>query len=97
MKEKMKKYPIVAVIWEDHTSFSREELPSSSNIDEYIRPSLSIGLLYKKTDKFIVLVHNLDRYGEQDTSDFIIIFNSAIVGMKEYGKIKLEELRSKGA
>lgn len=94
MKEK--EYPIVAIIWEDHSSFSKRELPHSNDLSEYIRPSLTIGLLYKKTRKYIVVVHHVDRYSDYDEADFTIIYKSTILGIKEYGKIKIEELHNKG-
>lgn len=88
----MREYPIVAVLWEDHTTFSRRELPKNSDLSQYIRPSLTIGLLYKKTAKFIVIVSHVDRYEDHDESDFIIIFKDAILSMEKYGSIKIDRL-----
>ncbi len=88
----MKEYPIVAVLWEDHTTFSRRELPKNSDLSQYIRPSLTIGLLYKKTRKYIIVCHHVDRYEELDEADFIVIFKSAILSIKEYGKIEVSNL-----
>lgn len=94
MKEK--EYPIVAVIWEDHSGYQRTQLPNTDDLSELIRPSLTIGLLYKKTVKYIIVVQHVDRYGELDEADFMIIYRNAIIGMQEYGKIKISELRNKG-
>lgn len=91
MKEK--EYPIVAVLWEDHSAFSGRELPATEDLSEYIRPSLTVGLLYKKTKKYIVVVSHVDRYTDRDESDFSIIYRSAILGLQEYGLIKIEELQ----
>lgn len=93
MSIKMTEYPIVAVLWEDHTAFSRRELPKDNDLSGYIRPSLTIGLLYKKTSKFIIVVQNVDRYDDNDEVDFIIIYKDAILALNEYGKIKIETLR----
>lgn len=88
----MRDYPIIAVLWEDHTTFSRRELPKDSDLSNYIRPSLTIGLLYKKTRKYIILVSHVDRYDSHDEADFIVIFKDAILSIQEYGKIKIERL-----
>jgi len=95
MKEK--EYSIVSVIWEDHSGFSRAELPNGPDLSEYVRPSLTVGLLYKKTKKYIIVVHHLDRYDNHDDADFMIIYRDAIIGMKEYGSIKINKLRKEGA
>jgi len=89
----MKEYPIVAVLWEDHTTFSKAPLPKNQDLSQYIRPSLTIGLLYKKTRKFIVIVSHVDRYEDHDESDFTIIYKSAILSVKEYGTIKIDRLQ----
>jgi hypothetical protein len=89
----MKEYPIVAVIWEDHTAFSRAKLPKTNDLSDYIRPSLTLGLLYKKTKKYIIVASNIDRYEEGDQADFIVIFRDAILSTKEYGTIKINRLK----
>jgi hypothetical protein len=89
----MKEYPIVAVLWEDHTNFSRRELPKNSDLSDYIRPSLTLGLLYKTTKKFIVVVNHVDRYEDTDESDFMIIFKDAILSVQQYGAIKIKKLK----
>lgn len=88
----MKEYPLVSVIWEDHSMFSRRELPQDDDISNYIRPTLTFGLLYKKTRKYIVVAQNIDRYGTHDEVDFMIIHKPSILGLQEYGKIKIERL-----
>jgi hypothetical protein len=89
----MKEYPIIAVLWEDHSSFSRRTLPKNNDLSEYIRPSLTVGLLYKKTRKYIVVVSHIDRYEDVDEADFNIIYRSAILGIQEYGTIKVDKLK----
>lgn len=91
-----KEYPIVAVLWEDHSSFHARELPATDDISEFIRPSLSLGLLYKKTRNYIVLVSHIDRYNEYDEADFHIIFKSSILAIQTYGQIKIDKIRKEG-
>lgn len=92
----MTEYSIVTVLWEDHTQFSRAELPASKDLSDFVRPSLTIGILYKKTGKFIVVAQNIERYEDRDEADFMIIYSSAILGIQEYGKIQIDKLRPKG-
>jgi hypothetical protein len=66
------------------------------DLSDYIRPSLTIGLLYKKTKKFIIVAYNIDRYEEIDEADFIVIFSDSILSLQEHGRIKLRKLRNKG-
>jgi hypothetical protein len=94
MKEK--EYPIVAVLWEDHSAFTGQELPSSDDISEYIRPSLTLGLLYKETSKYIIVISHLERYDDREQGDWMVIYKSAILGRENYGKIKLRKIRKKG-
>lgn len=88
----MKEYPIIAVLWEDHSAFSGRELPKDNDLSQYIRPSLTIGLLYKKTRKYIVVTHHVDRFEDEDKADFTIIYRDAILSMHEYGTIKIDRL-----
>lgn len=92
----MKEYKIVSVIWEDHTSFSRSELPPNDNLEKFIRPSLTVGLLYKNTERFIIVIYNLERYDSTDEADFMLIFSDSIISIQEHGTIKLKKLRHKG-
>lgn len=92
----MTEYPIVAVLWEDHSKFTDRELPASDDLSEFVRPSLTIGLLYKKRSKYIILVNHVNRYNEHDETDFMIIYKSSILGIQEYGKIKIDTLRKEG-
>lgn len=97
MKEDKKyKYPIVAVLWNDPHIFLRTELPDE-DLEDYIIPTLTVGLLYKQTDDYVVLVHTAERQFHLDEGDFTIIFNGCIISMKEFGTIKLTKLRPKGA
>lgn len=93
MSIKLKEYPIVAVIWEDHSKFTERELPPTEDISEYIRPSLTLGLLFKKTKRYIIIVQHLDRYEDVDEADFMIIYKSTILGIKEYGTIEIDEIK----
>lgn len=88
----MKEYPIIAVLWEDHSAFSGRELPKDKDLSQYIRPSLTIGLLYKKTKKYIVVTHHVDRFDNEDKADFTIIFRDAILSMQKYGTINIDSL-----
>jgi len=88
------KYPIVAVLWNDPHIFLREELPDE---DLGITPTLTVGLLYKQTDDYIVLAHTIERTSEFDESDYTVIFSGCIVSMKKFGNLKLTKLRPKGA
>lgn len=91
MKEK--EYPVVAVLWEDHSSFSTQELPPNDDLSEYIRPSLTLGLLYKETSKYIILIHHLERYAEGDVADWTVIYKNAIISTKTYDTMKLRKIR----
>lgn len=97
MKDKKKEYSIVGVLWEDHTRFTDTELPPTEDISEYIRPSLTFGLLYKETDKYIILVQHIERFDDHDGTDYFIILKGTILSIKEYGKINIYKLRKKGA
>lgn len=88
----MKSYSVMAVLWEDHVTLDRTSLPK--NPEEVIAPTLSIGILMKETEKVIVLVHDIERYAENDDMSCIIILKSCIVSTTEYGKIKLRKLRN---
>lgn len=90
----MSNYEIVAALWEDHTEFRGAELPL--NLDELIIPTLSIGFLYKETERFIVLVSDVERTEYIDACNFTVILKAALIGpLKEYGTIEVTELRIK--
>jgi hypothetical protein len=88
MKGKISKYPIESILWEDHTHVERGPLPD--NPDDFVLPTLSIGIVLKETDKALVLVSEIERYrNQEDDMTYTLIFKDAIVGRKKYGKIEL--------
>lgn len=89
----MREYPIVVVLWQDHIAYSRE--PVFDNPDDgLIKPTLSVGILYKKTKKTLLLVSDIERYHDYDEASFTIILRSTIVSIKEYGTIEVSKLSS---
>jgi hypothetical protein len=86
----MKKYSVVAVLWEDHSTFDRVLIPE--NPDTVITPTLSIGVIIKETEKVIVLVHDIERYAHDGSyeASYMIIYKACIVSIKKYGKIEIE-------
>jgi len=89
----MKQYKIVSVLWEDHSTFSGEDLPDE--LDLLIKPSLTIGLLYKLTKRYIVLASHIERFDYGDKADYTVILRGSVLGMNEYGTIEIDNLRSK--
>jgi hypothetical protein len=82
---------LVAVLWDDHMYVDREAIPK--NPDDILVTVLSVGIIYKETDKTLVLVNCIERYEERDDASYTIILKSTIQGIKEYGGIEIEELR----
>lgn len=82
---------VVAVIWDDHVYVDRDKIPK--NPDEVLTNNLSIGILYKETDKVIVLVNCVEAYEERDDASYTVIVKATIQHIKEYGEIKLKKLR----
>jgi hypothetical protein len=96
LKKGTKDYPLVAILWEDHTQFRSEHIGSlkeDRNLITLIKPSLSIGFIFKETAKMIILVSTLERYDDRDEADFIVILKGCIVSIKEYGTIALAKLK----
>lgn len=87
----MKEYSIVVVLWDDHYSASRQPLPKDP--DNFLSPVLSVGIIVKETKKVLVLVHDIERWDDQDDLSYTVILKSTIVGRKEYGRIKLKKPR----
>ena len=87
----MSEYSIVAVLWNDHVYVDRDKIPK--NPDNEIMTTLSVGILYKETQKSITLVNSIERYDDRDDACYTIILRSTIEAMQEYGKIELENLR----
>lgn len=87
----MRKHKIIAVLWEDHTRFTSG--PMVTDPDTAIMPTLSVGILYKQTEKSLVLVSDIEKYDNRDDVTFTIIRKPAIISQQEYGEIELEKLR----
>lgn len=85
----MPKYPIVAILWDDHVQVSREEIPKNPE-DVVLKPTLSVGILIKETEKCYLIVSDIEKYAEYDSGNYIVIFKHAVVGIKEFGKIRLK-------
>lgn len=92
MPVKVTEYPIVAILWEDHISFRSEPIPDKVEIT----PTLTVGLLIKKTKKYLIVAYNIERYDDADDADYIIILRSTILSTKQYDTIKINSLRFKG-
>lgn len=82
---------IVAVLWEDHVYVDRDKIPR--NPDDVIATALSVGILYKETEKAVVIVNSIETYHEHDDASYTIILKSTIQSMKVYGNIEVEDLR----
>lgn len=88
----MKGYPVVAIFWEDHYQCIRSPIPK--NPDEIIyRPTLTVGLLLSETDKTVLVASDIERMEDADQATYTVILKSDIVGIKKYGKLKLENIR----
>lgn len=87
----MSLYKVVATLWEDHTTYRGAELPDK--LDEIIIPSLTVGILFKETDRYQVIVSHIERFDDNDLSDYTIILKGSIVSTKEFGEVELKKLR----
>jgi len=87
----MKKYDIVAILWEDHIAFDRE--PLKKNPESTIIPTLSIGIVIQETEKVVVLANQWERYTNADDFKFLVLLKPAIIERKTYGTIKLRKPR----
>lgn len=88
----MKQYKIISVLWEDHTTFHGSYLPLKPH--ELIKPSITIGFLFKKTKRYLIVASHLERFDTEDKADFTVILRGSVLGIKEYGTIELNDLRS---
>lgn len=86
----MEKYRIAVVIWEDHYHVNQGELPE--DLDD-IKPTLTVGIVLKETEKALILAHDVEPY--EDIS-YSVILKHAILGIKEYGEIELNHPTIKG-
>lgn len=89
----MKQYKIVSVLWEDASTFSGQALPTK--LKNLITPSLTIGILFKKSKRYVIIASHVEKYTDRDDADYMVILRSNILAIKEYGSIPLEELRTK--
>lgn len=87
----MKEYSIATIIWQDHWTISRSPLPK--NVEDSIRPTLTVGVILQETENVLVLASDIERYEDHDDVSYTIIFKNAIVARKEYGTIKLKKPR----
>lgn len=87
----MKDYKVVGILWQDHTQYHQMN-PKKLSLKRALRPTLSIGLIYKETDNEILLVSNLERYADRDEADFMLILKGTIISVKEYGTIELRKI-----
>lgn len=84
-------YKVVAVIWEDHRKVDRA--PLIDDPQELIYPTLTFGILVKKTKRHLVIVSDIERYEDRDDTTYTIIFRSTVTAVKEFGDIEVENLR----
>jgi len=87
----MKEYKIVSVIWEDHSTFSGETLPTE--LESLIQPSITTGLLYKKNKRYLIIAHHIERFDYGDKADYTVILRGSVLGMKEHGVLPIKNLR----
>lgn len=90
----MKEYKIISVIWEDHSKFSGQPVPT--DLKNLIKPSITIGLLYKKTKRYIVVASHIERFDYGDEADYTIILRNSVLGIQEYGVLPIQNLRPRG-
>jgi len=83
----VKEYKVITVLWDDHIAFDRS--PLTKNPDEALKPTLTIGFIYKQTKKTLTVVSDLESYVDRKDASYVVILRSAIRSIKEYGTIKL--------
>ena len=92
----MNEYDIVAVLWQDHHHATQSPIPD--NLDEYFDlPTLSVGILLRETPSRMFVVSDIERYEERDDATYTVILKNNIVGVKKYGSIELEDIRTERA
>lgn len=84
----MKEYKIVTVLWDDHIAFDRTTLVNDP--DEVLKPTLTIGFIYKKTKKTLTVVSDVESYTDRKDASYTVILRDTIRSIKEYGTIELE-------
>lgn len=86
----MRKYKIVAILWKDHTHFDRAKMVT--NPEDLIVPTLTVGILYKETRRYYIIVSDIERYEDRDEASYTLIFKP-VVAINEYGEIELNRIR----
>lgn len=82
----MTQYNIEAIFWDDHMQVVRNDLVDDP--DSLLeKPMLSIGIVYKETDRSVMLVHDIEN---TDNATYLVIVKNAIVARKVYGQIELD-------
>ena len=85
------KYKVVAVIWEDHRKVDRFSLVDDP--EQLIFPSITFGILFKKTKRLLVIVSDIEKFEDKDDATYTLIFRSTVSAIKEFGEIELDNLR----
>jgi hypothetical protein len=83
----VKEYKVVAVLWDDHTTFERTTL--IKNPESVLKPTLTVGFIYKKTAKTLTVVSDLEAYTDHTDASYVVILRSTIRSIKDYGTIEL--------
>jgi hypothetical protein len=89
------KYKIGAILWQDHLKVDRNDIPDDPDeaIEVLLRPTLSVGMIMRETEKSVLLVFDIERYGDHDEGTYLIILRPNILGITTYGEIELEDIR----
>jgi hypothetical protein len=87
----MKEYDIASILWEDHYHVSQGPLPNDP--DDFVLPTLSVGIILEETDKTLLLVSDIERYEDREDVSYTIIYKATIIGRKTYGTINIVEPR----
>lgn len=85
------KYKVVVVLWEDHTEANRQSMVEDP--DELLCNTMTIGVLYKETEKSYTILYDIERCPDRDDCSYMVILKSTVQGIKEFGEIELEKLR----
>lgn len=80
----------MSILWEDHQQMTRTKIMADP--DETIIPTLSVGILYRSTKKYFILVSDIERYEDRDDASYMII-HKPVLAKQEYGEIEIDDLR----
>lgn len=92
----MNGYRVIGVLWEDHITKIGAEIPENPDT-EFEVPTLTVGILLRETDKSLLVAHDLERLETADYGTYSTILKNAIIAIKEFGNIDLEDIRWKEA